>query len=254
MSERPRLIFVSPRFLFPVHSGGKLRTVQLLRGLKDGHFHVTLASPAPRGAHRHFRNELASVADRFVYWPQPGRGLLFHLGRLRHLVSALPVSVASDRSAGGRRAVVSLLDRKPDVVVLDYVHAAVLAPRRLDIPSLLIAHHVEAELVHRHVTSVADPWRRTLWEDQHRKMVRFERDALRRVDCIIAGSPQDRARLVKDYGVARVATVFPHPDPTERTPGRQLETLCIETAHEVRETRRRGFEGAPGMRQVDAGA
>ena len=253
MSERPRLIFVSPRFLFPVNSGGKLRTVQLLRGLKGGHFHVTLASPAPRAAHRQYRDELASVADRFVYWPQSGRGLFFHVGRLRHLIAALPVSVASDQSVGGRRAVVSLLDRKPDVLVLDYAHAAVLAPRRLDLPSVLIAHHVEAEQLQRHATSAADPWRRALWDDQYRKMLRFERDALRRVDCVVAGSPQDRARLVKDYGLARVATVFSHPDPLERTPGRQLETFCLDTFREMRESRRRGPEGTLGMREVDAG-
>jgi hypothetical protein len=254
MSERPRLVFVSPRFLFPVNSGGKLRTVQLLRGLKDGHFHVTLASPAPRGAHRRFRTEIGSVADRFVFWPQPRRGLLFQLGRLRYLVNSLPIPVASDQSLSGRRAVVSLLDRTPEVVVLDYVHAAVLAPPRLEIPAVLIAHHVEAELLERHATAATDPWRRALWDDQHRKMVRFEREALRRVDCIVAASPQDRARLVGDYGVTRVATVFPHPDPTDRTPGRQLESLCIETARDVREARRRLHNGTPGLREVDAGA
>ena len=46
--RRPRLLFVSPRFLFPMDEGGKIRTGNILKGLKDsGAFDVTLASPAP---------------------------------------------------------------------------------------------------------------------------------------------------------------------------------------------------------------
>ena len=33
---RPRLAFVSPVFLFPNDAGGKIRTTNILRGLKGG--------------------------------------------------------------------------------------------------------------------------------------------------------------------------------------------------------------------------
>ena len=57
---RPSLLFVSPRFLFPMDQGGKIRTGNILRGMKGGAFEVTLASPAPAdvarlmGANRSF--------------------------------------------------------------------------------------------------------------------------------------------------------------------------------------------------------
>ena len=44
---RPRLLFVSPRFLFPMNEGGKIRSANILRRLKGGRFEVVLASPAP---------------------------------------------------------------------------------------------------------------------------------------------------------------------------------------------------------------
>ena len=41
--SRLRLLFVSPRFLFPLNEGGKIRTVGMLRAMKkDGPFDITL--------------------------------------------------------------------------------------------------------------------------------------------------------------------------------------------------------------------
>jgi len=45
VNSRPRLVFVSTRILFPTDSGGKIRTTQILRGLKGGAFHVELVMP-----------------------------------------------------------------------------------------------------------------------------------------------------------------------------------------------------------------
>ena len=43
MSRQLRLLFVSSRYLFPTDSGGKIRTVNVLRGMKGGAFEITLA-------------------------------------------------------------------------------------------------------------------------------------------------------------------------------------------------------------------
>ncbi|MEO0973936.1 MAG: hypothetical protein AAFX85_12660, partial [Pseudomonadota bacterium] len=100
---KPTLLFVSPRFLFPVDSGGKIRTTQILRGMKGGAFDITLASVAPENAQTRFADELASVCDRFLAWPEPVRGPLFQFTRLRYLADSLPVAVATDRSAVGAK-------------------------------------------------------------------------------------------------------------------------------------------------------
>ncbi len=92
---RPRLLFVSPRFLFPMDQGGKLRTGNMLRSMKDGAFDVTLASPAPAG-HQRYASDTEAACNRFIWWPEqaPSR-----IGRVMALASRLPVAAATDRSA-----------------------------------------------------------------------------------------------------------------------------------------------------------
>jgi hypothetical protein len=125
---RRRLLFVSPRFLFPMDNGGKIRTVQILRGMKGGPWEVTLASPVPPEGRTRFAAEIAAVCDRFAAWPEPRRGPAFQVTRLRHLVSRVPVPVATDRSRPGRQVVAAELAGRPDVAVFDFLHSTVLAP------------------------------------------------------------------------------------------------------------------------------
>src|ERR1700679_751318 len=102
--------------------GGKIRTGNILRGLKGGAFDLTLASPAPRDGHP-FAGDLESACDRFISWPEraPSR-----CQRVVSLASGLPVAVASARSAIWRARLGQALAENPDVAVVDFPHAGVL--------------------------------------------------------------------------------------------------------------------------------
>ncbi len=207
-SERPRLLFLSARFLFPVDSGGKIRTTQVLRGMRGGAFDITLAAPAAPGAAQAHAEELATVCDRFVGWPAPARGPLFPLLRLRHLASSLPVAVATDRSAAGRRAVAAALADGPcDLLVVDFPHAHVLAPDGTDVPRVMFTHNVEAEIFRRHVDVAANPLARRVWQHQLQRMERYERDVLADYDRVVAVSPRDATAMRERYGLDRVVTI-----------------------------------------------
>jgi glycosyltransferase involved in cell wall biosynthesis len=188
---RRQLLFVSPRFLFPADSGGKIRTAQILRGLKGREFTTTLLSPGCEADAAAFRSALDEVCDRFVAWPERGRGRLFGLARLRHLLSPLPIPVATDRSTAGRRAVEAELARGPAVVVFDFAHAAVLAPPRLAVPSVLFTHNVESRIFQRHAQLARNPLLRLGWRSQWRKMERFEKHVVERFDTVVAVSEED---------------------------------------------------------------
>ena len=74
MSARSRMAFVSPTFLFPNDTGGRIRTTNILRGLKDGAFDVTLLMPATQVQHAEWDTRIAQVCDRLVTWqPAPVR-------------------------------------------------------------------------------------------------------------------------------------------------------------------------------------
>ena len=195
-----RLLFVSPRYLLPADMGGKIRTAHVLKGLKNGRFHVTLVSPAPREIPAAHTAELARLCDEFRSWPEPQRGPLFAYTRLRHLASPLPVSVATDRSRAARRLVAEAL-RAADVVVADFLHAAVLLPRKVDVASVLFTHNVEAEIFARHVAVASSGLHRAIWSDQLGKMKRFERANLRHFDSVVSVSERDRDQFRREYGV-----------------------------------------------------
>lgn len=237
---RPTLLFVSPRFLFPADEGGKIRTSSILRQMHGGAFRVVLASPAPPGAER-FAADIAAVCDRFVSWPA---GPASTVRRLLALADRRPVSVATDASAAGRAAVAMALRDQPglmvpDLVVVDFPHAAVLLPDSIGHPSVMFTHNVEAEIFERHAR-VATGMRSLLWHSQARKMDRFEGAALRRFDRVIAVSERDALALRRRFGLAAVDRIdtgvdleffraTPPPDLSGRTGGTVVFTGVMDS-------------------------
>jgi polysaccharide biosynthesis protein PslH len=208
VTARPTLLFVSTQFLFPVNTGGRIRTTQILRGLKGGRFRIVLAMPATTERLRYFRSDIQQVADEVVHWEQGERGMLFHYTRLRHVLHRLPIPIRTDLSNRALAVVEKQLAAKPAVVVFDFLHGAVLSPRQLDVPSVLFTHNVEAEIFKRHLSVARNPLMRALWKSQFRKIERFERYALAAFDRIVAVSERDKAQFEQNYG-ARDVEVIP---------------------------------------------
>ena len=197
-----RLLVISPRFLFPMDQGGRIRTANTLRHLKGGAFHITLASPAPANA-GDYAAETASVCDRFVSWREPA---LSTVGKVVALSDREPVTVVTDRSQEGRRVVRDELAKQPDAVLVDFPHAAALIPDQLHVPSIMFTHNVEAEIFARHASLARYPMR-PVWQSQARKMHRFEAGTLRRFDRVIAVSVRDARALEAAYGLHDVQPI-----------------------------------------------
>jgi len=208
VSRRPRLLFISPHFLFPADSGGRIRTTQILRGLKGGAFKITLVSPAEPHAAESFRRQLDEICDVFRSWPAEPRLRTRSVRRAFRLFSDLPVSVVDEWSDAGRKAVETELKRGHDLVVLDFPHTSVLVRQRLETPSLLFTHNVECEIYQRHAEVSSSPFMRRIWMDQQRKMRAFERHTLPRFDWVVAVSERDAVFFQREFGVRNV-TVIP---------------------------------------------
>lgn len=199
---RPRLLFVSPRFLFPMDQGGKIRTGNILRAMKAGTFDLTLASPAPAD-HARYAADTASACDRFVWWADQAPS---QIRRVMSLASRLPVAAATDRSAAGSAVIDKALADRPDVVVVDFPHADVLMPGRIEGASVMFTHNVETEIFERHARGARGIWR-LIWANQSRKMARLERESLPRYDTVIAVSERDRDVLAKRYSLPAVEAI-----------------------------------------------
>ncbi len=198
--KRPRLAFVSPLFLFPNDAGGKIRTTNILRGLKGGAFEIRLLSPATPAQQQQWADEIASVCDEFVAWePKPPKPKAL---RAFDLLGQLPVNVAADVSRAASQAVqAQLAGGDVDLMVFDFVHASVFRPAHLPVKSVCFTHNVEAEIFERHAANAKGRLRRWMWSSQHVKMRRFESRALGEYDRVVAVSERDARHFGSAYGI-----------------------------------------------------
>lgn len=199
-SRRPRLVFVSPLFLYPADAGGKIRTTNILRGLKGGAFETTLLSPAAPDQAETWRAEIDGLCDHYRSWPAPAPRAKWR--RAFDLFDALPANVVSDRVPAAIAAVRDAVDRdEADLMVFDFVHSSVLKPDRVRCKTLCFTHNVEAEIFARHAEQASDGLRGRVWSSQHAKMERFEARSLRGYDKVIAVSERDARHFGTRYGV-----------------------------------------------------
>lgn len=206
--KKQRLLFVSPRFLYPTDSGGKIRTTQILRGLKGGAFEIILAMPSNKMDRAKFATEIQSVSDQLISWAaKPKHKYRRTLQSVMNLAGPLPVPVAADDHAGGATLVAEALAGAPDVVVFDFPHSAVLAPEHIGAPSVLFTHNIEAEIFERHHRVARSGLMRAIWKNQHRKMCRFEKHALSRFDTVVAVSERDSDYFHNEWAISHCRTI-----------------------------------------------
>jgi glycosyltransferase involved in cell wall biosynthesis len=202
------MVFVSTRFLFPTDSGGKIRTSQILRGMKGGAFRIHLMMPGSGEDSRRFAIQLDSVCDEFTIWPERNpRSLRTLLRRAVGLFASRPVAVVTDIDGKGRRMVGRALGSDCELAVFDFPHSAVLAPASIDCASILFSHNIEAEIFKRHMELAGSRIRKWLWGSQYRKMLRFERETLQRFDTTIAVSERDCRFFCDHYEIPDCAPI-----------------------------------------------
>jgi glycosyltransferase involved in cell wall biosynthesis len=205
-SGRPKLAFVSPLFLFPTDAGGKIRTNNILRGLKGGRFEVTLISPATDDQRTRWQPQIDAACDHFIPWKPQAAASPWR--RALGLLSSLPINVLSDRSAVAMRVIErALRETAYDLVVFDFVHSAVLRPAGLSTPALCFTHNVEAEIFARHAAQASNLMMQAVWASQHRKMIRFETRALAEFTSVVAVSARDATYFRENYGLPRIAVI-----------------------------------------------
>lgn len=148
--------------------------------------------PAGDSGLARYADEIEAISDELVLWDERvGSGLLDFIRKGMQLGSRYPVPVISDYDENGARAVRNVLGDHPDVIVFDFPHSAVLAPKCINIPSVLFTHNVEAEIFERHWKLARSPLMKLIWGSQYRKMRRYEKRVLSDFDTVVAVSERD---------------------------------------------------------------
>lgn len=199
-----RVLVVDEEVPFPLNTGKRLRTWNLLRRLKDSH-EITFLSWG--------RGEPPAQYDgiRFLNLGQnlPSmQGLRFYSSLFLNLLSPLPYSVQRHASRAIRDAVRSLVSReKFDLIHCEWTPYVQAVRDVMGVcPTVLSAHNVEARIWERYLKTETNPLKKEYIRIQYRKFDCFERDAARACAHVAAVSEKD-AWVFKSYGCQKVSVV-----------------------------------------------
>jgi polysaccharide biosynthesis protein PslH len=196
------ILWLNAGLLLPLDKGGKLRTWHLMRHLARRH-DITYLSFSDSTQTEADRAGMREVCRRLETVPRtdPPKGTAgFYLQAARYTVDSVPYAVAKYRAAAYRARLDALLaGERYDAIVCDFLPPLVNMPDRLPCPAILFTHNVEAEIWRRHAETASNPLSRLLLGQQWHRMLRFEGDALRRFDLVLAVSEADAQTFERLY-------------------------------------------------------
>jgi len=204
-----KILFLQKRPLFPTDSGGKIRTLNIVRYLARWNDMTYLCNV--NSGEEQYLEPMRDLGVRLVTlpWNETARSDIRFYGQLaKNLFSRYPFNVNKDYDPDLRRRAEQLLKTESfDLVICDFVQMARNAIGLPAAASILFQHNVEAEIFQRHATTDRGWLRRKYMGIQWRKMQRFEAEAGRQFDGVIAVSDRDRDIYQREYGWRHVRVI-----------------------------------------------
>lgn len=224
-----RILWVKPGGLWPLNTGGRLRSFHTLSELSHRHRLVLLTTHGPDDDPEELAARLPHC-ERVASFPHrpPKNGSLGLAGAVvGSWLSELPVDLWKWRVPRLRAEAARLMEGgKVDLCVADFLTAVSNVPLGGPVPVVLFEHNVEHLLWKRLGQVERSRWRRLLLELEWRKMRRFEAGACTRASLTVAVSAPDRALLAAVAPRARVREIATGVDTTHFVPSGGTESAA----------------------------
>ena len=205
-----RILWVKMGGLWPATTGGRVRSLNTISELARSH-QVTVITTHGQGDDPDGLKQQLAHCERVISVPYavPKRGsAAFAASVAGSWFSHYPVDLWKWRVRDVRREVRTALGKvNTDLVVADFLFAAVNVGMTGDVPVLLFEHNVEYLIWQRLAHLESNPWKRALFEMEWRKVRACEADACRRADLTIAVSDDDKERLAELGAGIRAASI-----------------------------------------------
>jgi sugar transferase (PEP-CTERM/EpsH1 system associated) len=205
-----RILWVKVGGLWPLNTGGRLRTFHTVAALSQRHQVTVVTTHAPGddgvalAAHLPACERVISLEHAPTKVGSPA----FALATIRSWLSPLPLDVWRWRIPAVRQEVERLLSSGDfDLCVADFLVAVPNVPRGGPVPVVLFEHNVEHMIWKRLAQAPGPWWRRALLQMEWRKMRRYEAAACTGASLTLAVSEADRTLLAATAPAARVAAV-----------------------------------------------
>jgi glycosyltransferase involved in cell wall biosynthesis len=205
-----KILWVKANKLLPLHSGGDIRSYNILRQLA-AHHEVTLLSyydgtpdaEYEAALNQHFPDAvLLATGKNDVTVLRRGLDYLFRLPNQE------PYAVGRFACAQVEHRLKKwYLGQTFDAVVCDFLDAAVNFPLDLTIPTVLFQHNVESEIWRRHATRESNPVKKLMYRVEFAKMLAYEQKVVRKFHHVIAVSQHDRELMTAWVDASKITVV-----------------------------------------------
>ncbi len=214
-----RILWVKVGGLWPAHTGGRLRSLEIVSALAGRHAVTVMTTHGPGDDPEGLAARLAACEVLSFPHAAPKQGTAaFGRALLRSWASPLPVDLVKWTVPALRAAVAArVASGEADVCVADFLSSVPNVPMGGPVPVVFFDHNVE-HVIWRRLARVGPAWRRPLLEIEWRKVKRQEARACRQARLTVAVSDLDRDQLAADAPRARVEVVPTGVDTSYFTP------------------------------------
>ncbi|HWR82560.1 MAG TPA: glycosyltransferase [Candidatus Deferrimicrobium sp.] len=196
-----KLLIIDEEFPFPLNSGKRIRTFNLVKGLSRRHRITYLAYGSSDSVGF---SALMSVGIIPVAVPPPDRrqsGGRFYLRLLANLISSYPYVVTSHYTNAFRQQLQRLISSdRFDVIVCEWTPYALFLREVHGIKKVIVAHNIESSIWKRYEEFEANPFRRAYITIQRAKVERFEQRCFAWADGATAVC-ETEAEQIRGFGV-----------------------------------------------------
>lgn len=193
-----KILWVKAGKLWPVDTGGKIRSFNILRHLAR-HHEVTLLSYYGGARDIEYETEISTQLPgaQTIYTAAPERTVAQSIDYILRLPSAAPYAVRKFTHPKVCDEVARRLkDGRAEVAVCDFLSASLNFPEASPTPVVLFQHNVESMLWRRMAENERSALRKLSYRIEARKMVGYETRTVQRFRHVIAVSEHDRKEML----------------------------------------------------------
>jgi glycosyltransferase involved in cell wall biosynthesis len=206
-SQPYRILWVKVGPLLPANSGGRLRSLAMLREISRAghHVHYLSLGSAESETDQEEQNDSYAAVKEWVPWTPSKKPIGFFVALLRNLtLSRRPYVLDKYQSRAWEERISHQADAF-DFIICDFLTPAIhFQNLKTRTPTLLFQHNIESQIWKRLADSARNPLKSAYLRSQQRRMWQAEKTLSSGFDGIITVSPKDTAFCTEHYGLTNV--------------------------------------------------
>jgi polysaccharide biosynthesis protein PslH len=222
-----RILWIKAGGIFPLDTGGKIRSFHIARELARKHEVTLFTYYAEHNGDQH--PSLAAIFSDVVLAPLrlPAKKSLGGVAQFcRSVLSGRPYTMSKYDCPALRERVGEVLRRQFDAIVCDFLCPADLLDWNAGCPTVLFTHNVEAQIWERHCKVARNPLWKLASYLEYKALARAEAKYVRLAACVLTVSETDRAFFTGYTEPTRITAIptgvdteYFQPRPGAETPG-----------------------------------